>query len=39
MVHELAENYANQHKGESDLAKAFEAGYWASTDNWCKKER
>lgn len=39
MVHELAENYANQHKGESDLSKAFEAGYWACTDNWCKKQR
>lgn len=39
MVHELAEIYAKQHKGESDLAKAFEDGYWASTNKWCKKER
>ena len=38
MVQDLAEKYAKEHKEDSDLAKAFEAGYWECTDNWCKQK-
>lgn len=38
-VHKLAEKYAKEHKDETDIAKIFEAGYWACTDNWCEKQR
>ena len=39
MAHDLAEKYVKEHKNDTDLAKAFEAGYWACTDNWCKKTK
>ena len=39
MVRELAEKYVKEHKNDADIAKAFEAGYWECTNNWCKQKR
>lgn len=37
-VNKQAEEWAHRHP-DATAKEAFLAGYWASTDNWCKQTR
>ena len=37
-VNEQAEEWASRHPSAT-IKEAYIAGYWASTDNWCKQKR